>query len=392
MKVFFASLSAIVAFCTLLISVKLCFEPRGFLNLGPALALLALGCGNLLCFVLNLAVCWLGFRRPWFICTLLIQSVFVILSMAWVIGDYVESYRGRVGARQLSAIHVAIEQDDLQAFIAAKKACDSTCQRMTWDEQELLYASQSKAYNVASWIVVRTENIYSDGPSRDRRTCEGIYLPSLNALEWAVSDDDYQMASILLPVASPTARYRALRVAAQLNRLEMLQWLVSQNIPLDSPYSIPYPSPDHGKALLIAAAESAAFETALWLINDQGVPVDHGSQQANGKNNAVSPLLWAYWRSIMETDSPDTTPFLMLMVAHGANLEVGDDGGQTLLQWAIRLKLPNIAQSLMDAGANTEYLNDSEQKALNLLLTQERGEEKYSSKNKMCVKINRPLP
>lgn len=110
MKKIFVGLSAVVAVCTLLTSIVLYCSvawPRsstlvGFnAAIGFYLALLALGCGNLLCFILNLIACWQGFRRPWFINILVIQGIIVTLCLIWVGSNYLERYREGVGREQV---------------------------------------------------------------------------------------------------------------------------------------------------------------------------------------------------------------------------------------------------------------------------------------------------
>lgn len=391
----FVKLSGIVALCTLLASIMLYYppsRPNDFMGLGAAIglafALLALGCGNLLCFILNLVACWKGFRRPWFIGILVIQGIIVTICLMWIGSNYLEQYRDRIGREQLDTIRAAIKQDDLQAFFAAKKACGSICSRRTSDHHELFYASQSKAHHIAAWIVGNGVKIPEiSGPSWELKTCDGIYLHSVNTLAMAVANEDHEMLAILLPAADSYARYQALELSAKLNRLEMLQWLVAHDIPLDSPYC---DSPDQGRSLLEAAAEGAAWDTARWLIDTQGVSVDHDN---GGTKGEINSLLWKFIHFFMSTtDSPDAKPFLMLLVEQGINLDARDKDGETSLQWAIRLELANTVRLLLEAGADTQYLNEDQQKALHILLTQEPDNWRHSSPTEGCVKIDRALP
>lgn len=387
MKKIFLGLSTFVAICTLLlVSILLLSSgPSGNVtipgDLSFLVALFFFLCGNLICFILNLIACWQGFRRPWFINILAVQGSILIICLLCIASFFQEQFRYRVANKQLDTIHAAIKRDDLQDFFAAKKACGFMCGRLTSDLHELLYASQSKAHHIATWIVGNGVKITNtSAPTWWLKTCEGIDLNSVNALGMAVANEDLEMLDLLLPIADSYIRYEALILSARLGRLEMLQWLVAHDIPLDSPYRY---SHDKGRRLLEAAARGAAWNTARWLIDTQGVPIE---KTKGGMNS----LLWNFIILGDNTDSPDAKLFLMLLVEKGINLDASDKNGKTSLQWAIGYGLRNTVRFLIEAGADTHYLNEDQQKALHALLTEQQDDRRrHLLQTEDCVKIDR---
>lgn len=87
MKTLAGFLSGLVILVSVLAALGLVLAPSGggfFPGLGMALALMVLGAGNLLSFLLDLACWWLGMRRRWFGVLILLQAVPAILFAVFV--------------------------------------------------------------------------------------------------------------------------------------------------------------------------------------------------------------------------------------------------------------------------------------------------------------------
>lgn len=348
----------------------------GFLSdLGKVLAWMLLGLGNVVCLLLNLAYLWVSRRssrakpgagpgRTWVKAIAGLQAAPALYFCVMVGKEVLDQYGEDRAYRQMAAVREAIGRDDLGGYARAGEACGQRCREGFSREAHLLHAARHRAYGVAALLLSREVRVRAglDAAATDLRTCEDDYLPTVSTLAVAVANDDVQMFELLLPASDEAARRDALWMAAQLDRLELLQSMEEAGLPL----SIRGRVLDENGSLLVAAAGGAALRTGRWLIEARGMPVH--AIQGPDRYPGTSPLS-ALMHFAQETDSPRIAPFLQLLLDHGADVDERRRDGLTWLQEAVRIRDKKLAQLLLQAGASRQLLEPEQAAQLDELLS-----------------------
>jgi hypothetical protein len=368
MKSVLAALIVLVALAALALGGALVLsESHGgmFPGLAMALGWLVLAAGNLLVLALNLLY-WRLYGAPrWLRAIVAVQALPAAATLALagmqLFGDWQD---GRAGD-QRHAIYQAIRADDARRLLAAQHDCGERCAALYLPDAQLLDAADAGAQAVASTLVGQHASVSSrlGREAMDLRTCEGSYLPGLNALSVAVARHDLAMVDILFPVSDEGARQEAMWLAAQLDHLDLVQQLAAKGVPL----SVRGPVLAQNDTLLVAAARGAALTVGKWLIETRHMPVDaivNGPDPYPG--TAPVRALMGYASEV--PGSPRIEPFLAMLVQHGAYLDARDAHGSTPLEEAVRSHQRRAAKLLLDAGAQASLLSADEQAALRELL------------------------
>jgi hypothetical protein len=127
--------------------------------------------------------------------------------------------------------------------------------------------------------------------TRSYHTCEGLYLPSLNSLEFSIVRGDPAGMELLLPASEERWLRKAAWLAARFDRLELLQRLLEAGVPLSLRGEIL----DENRTLLNAAASGAALSVGAWLLEEQrfdpdGDPDGPDSYRAKRRSSPLSAL------------------------------------------------------------------------------------------------------
>ena len=334
-------------------------SPTPFLaGLGYALAGLLALVGNAVSLVLH-AVYWRRFGAPGWVRVLVgLQGGVALATLLWLAYLAQDDHRQAQQQARNDAVRQAIRHDDVRALARAWADCRGSCGQ-GW----LIDAADARAPRAAAFLIAQGETVASQpgAHTRDARTCEGLYLPSLPALGLAVAHDDAEMVRLLFPVSDAGARRRALWSAAQLDRLARLQQLLALGAPLDIRGEIL----DENNTLLVAAAEGASLGVGRWLIEHQGMPV-HATPGPDPYPG--TPPLHALARFMFDvTDSPRIQPFMEMLVAHGARIDEPRHDGTTLLQEALRIKDKRAVAALLAAGASPAVLTAPQREQLRTL-------------------------
>lgn len=370
MKSVFAALIILVALISLVVGIPLLLEPDtgGFLSgIGVVLGLVCLAAGNLLVLVLNLAFRYVYGAPRWLRVLIYIQLVPAAVSLAVVAAQLFEHWQEDRASDQHLALYQAIKSDDPGRFAAAQRECNKRCASDYSLNAQLLDAADVGARNVAA-ALIREHAVVSTRlgqATSTLRTCEGDSLIDLNALGVAVARHDTAMIQALFPASDKGARRQALWLAARLDHLDLVQFLAAKGVPL----AIRGPILDENDTLLVAAARGAALNVGKWLINTRHMPVD-AIRSGPDPYPGTAPLQALLEFQYAVPDSPRIEPFLRMLVAHGARLDVRDSDGRTPLQEAIRTRNKRLAQLLLDAGAGKTSLTPDEQKTLVAVLAQ----------------------
>ncbi|HEU0231036.1 MAG TPA: ankyrin repeat domain-containing protein [Burkholderiaceae bacterium] len=370
MKSLFAALIILVALIALAIGVPLILQPDtgGFLSgIGVVLGLVFLAAGNLLVLALNLAFRHFYGAPRWLRVLIRIQLVPAAVSLVMLAVQLYDSWQEGRAADQHVALYLAIKSNDVGRFDQAQRQCGKQCSSDYSLNAQLLDAADTRAGNVAEALIRQHAKVSTElgQATVSLRTCEGDYLADLNALGVAVARHDASMVDELFPVSDKGARRKALWVAARLNHLDLVKDLAAKGVPL----TIRGPILNENDTLLVAAASGAALEVGKWLLDTQYMPVNAilgGPDPYPG----TSPLQALMRFQSSAPDSPRIKPFLQMLVAHGAKLDVRDREGRTPLQEAIRMKDKRLAQMLLSVGAGKSSLTAEEGKALEALLAQ----------------------
>lgn len=342
-------------------------DSGGFLpNLGLSLAAMLMALGNGLTFLSNVLL-WRLYGVPrWLKGVVVVQALPALACLA-LVGHwgYREVLASRASAQRM-AVFEAIRADDATRLARATSACGKQCADSYPLDERLLDAAYADADRVMVRLVAQSARVRSGlgTPSREMRTCEGLYLPMLDALGVAVAYDDAPMLQLLLPVSDAGSRRSALWLAAQLDRLEMVKRLAKAGVPLDIRGQIL----DEDQNLLVAAASGGAVQTGRWLIETQHMPVDIACTR--GDNGCSNGPLKAWYRFVSETGaSPHAAAFLDLLLAHGIRLD-DNPAVDALVQDAVRMQRKDLAQLFVDAGFNIARVDESRRQALRSLLAQ----------------------
>lgn len=90
-------------------------------------------------------------------------------------------------------------------------------------------AADSRALNVARMLIAeRTGASATRWITRDLRTCEGLHLTSLDGLSIAIARHDLAMMNLLFPLSNEDKVRDALRLAAKLDHLDLVNALAEK--------------------------------------------------------------------------------------------------------------------------------------------------------------------
>lgn len=337
----------------LLMIVSEFFTPSGgfFAGLGYVLGLMALGAGNLVSFILN-GINWIvGYRPRWLRVSLLVQALPALLAAGWGVNELMNSLEAERSSAQYMAIVEAINRDDVAALKAAQQNCRNSCQteRPSRPSELLLLASRAGAQQAASHLIEQKATIPGTEqgvmrPTTDLRTCEGLYLPLLDALNVAVARNDVDMVRLLLPVSDRYSQSTALRTATTLDRVALVDLLLKAGASPAEPYS----DDESRNTLLYAAAEGAALTVARQWFDAPLPPI----AQVN-----IAAAQAALFQFMESTDGlPRARDFALLLSDHGADWNIPFRDEPSFLAEAIRSQRKDIALVLIEAGASLERL------------------------------------
>ncbi|WP_333672576.1 hypothetical protein [Elioraea tepidiphila] len=338
-------------------------HPRGpFRDLGIAIVLGALApVLTLASFAANLIYARL---RSWRVgrglkAVLAVQALGLSAALAlWGLAA-LEAHRDSRLADRRGAVYAAVERNDPVAIAQGFERCGADCA----DERDrlLLFAAEARAHRAIAALLALGARPASDSrAARGLRTCEGLYLPLLTALEISVARDDAEGVALLLPEADARARRRAAWIAAQLDRLELLQRLLDADVPLTLSGNIL----DENATLLNAAASGAALRVASWLLAAHGFD-PNGLPQGSGGGRGETPLASLVRYASDVPDSERFAPFLRLLLARGAEMErISPATGKTALQLAVDVYALSAYEALVGAGASEAVLTPAERARL----------------------------
>lgn len=352
-----------------------------FPNLALTLGLMGLGLGNAISFLCNLLAWRMGARRRWLKILLIAQTAPAIAFAAIACKALWDNWQDHRASQQHRAVWNAVHDDDVAALTNALQACNAACQQGKTNQSLLMDAVMARAHKVASHLIAQGATVSAGltAPSRDLHTCEGLYLPSLSTLSIAIAQRDDALMSQLLPVSDTAARREAMWTAAMLDRLDAVQVLAANGVPLTLRGKIL----DQNDTLLVAAASGAATTVGRWLIDTQDMPVNaitHGPDAYSG--TAPIAALFSFMR---DTQSPRSAAFLQLLRAHGADLDARLGDGGTVLEEAARLGRKSVAAMLIDAGANPDRLPPASRARLAELLAGP-DEPPFPARTEGCIR------
>lgn len=344
------------------LSILEMLQPSGgwFAGLGYVLGLMALAAGNLLSWLLNAICRALGDRRKWLRTLLAAQTLPALLCLGY---GGVELWGMRQDGQALergAAVREAVRRDDVAALDAALGRCDAACQGAANARPNalLLLAADAGARRAAQRLVAQGAKVSwgLNAPGMDLRSCEGLYLPGVNALGVAAARKDDAMLRLLLAASDEDGRYAALRTAAALDRLDAFEALLAAGVSL--PRGAPFDGPhDH---LLAVAASGASIQVARRLLAAPPAAVTPAVAQA---------ALAALFRFMNDTDGqPRAVEFARLLTAPGADIDAPYQGEASLLAEAVRIKRKDVATLLLQAGASRARLPRERREALQALL------------------------
>jgi len=385
MKTVLAALIVFVALAVLALGGALVLsESHGgmFPGLAAALGWLVLAAGNLLVLLLNLLY-WRLYGAPrWLRAVMAVQALPAAATLVLAGMQLFDDWQDGRASDQRQAIYQAIRADDTQRLLAAQHDCGKGCAALYLADAQLLDAADAGAQAVASTLVSQHASVSSrlGREAMDLRTCEGGYLPGLNALSVAVARHDLAMVDILFPVSDEGARREAMWLAAQLDHLDLVQDLAAKGVPL----SLRGPVLAQNDTLLVAAARGAALTVGKWLIETRHMPVDaivNGPDPYRG--TAPVQALMSYASEV--PDSPRIAPFLAMLVEHGAYIDARNSRGETPLEDAVKSHEQRSARLLLDAGAQAGLLSAQEKTALHELLAQPEEPRQPAPASASCV-------
>ncbi|MFK3781573.1 hypothetical protein [Agrobacterium sp. NPDC089420] len=363
---FCASISLLAMAAGVIGGGLLFFSPEGggfFAGLGKVLGGLAFGAGCLVSFICNLVCWWAGKRPRWLAGIMVIQSLPALGFGAWLLSWSADERRDKRIGFQTAALFDAIDHDDVKALMQAREKCEVPCMESVSSEKMLMVAAEQGAQGVVGYLVAAGAPIGKSWyDRRSLRTCEGLYLPALSALGIAVALNDMAMVHLLMPASDLDARREAMWVAAKLDRFDLMMFLVENGVPLDMRGGVL----DSNNTLLVAASEGAALRVGRWLIQERRMPVD---AIANGPDPypGTAPVA-ALYQFIDATGSARGAAFLRMLKENGANLDVPVSDRSSMLEDAVSTGRKNVAQILIDGGADASHLPPASKTALDELM------------------------
>ncbi len=296
-------------------------------------------------------------RRRWAVTwlnlVLLLQGVAAAASLWFVGGAAFESSQEADVQRRIGQVYAAIKANDSAAIEQALTACATGCAGLL--DTFLLNATVEGADRSMAYLLSRGANPTPGAGSNavaSLQTCEGMRLNSLDSLAVSVARGDEAAIGLLLAASDGKGRQKAAWVAAQRDRLDLLQRLLEAGVPL----AMRGTGLDENATLLNAAASGAALHVGAWLLKEKGFDANGGPQES-GRPLADTPLLSLVGFAWDARESPRLPAFLDMLVAHGAQLDkVSPMSGQTPLQKATWARSPVAADALIAAGASAASL------------------------------------
>ncbi len=315
-----------------------------------------------------------------------LQSLLLLACLGWFGVAARDAAVSKHAQALQQAVRAAVLANDAPALMQARERCAKDCADLGFIDQLLLHATQARAPDSIKKLIelgARIESSSSAGT--DGRTCEGLYLPSLNALEVSVLLGDAAQLALLLPVSDAGARRQAAWLAAQLDRLDQLQSLLAAGTPI----TLRGHTLDENLTLLNAAASGAALNVARWLIEAKGFQPDgdpHGADRYPGQ----TPIESLIYYSGNVPDSPRIKPFLALLKKAGARLDYPIDNRDyaTPLQYAIWARAIVGAEALIEAGQTEAALDPAWRTQLAALRTNRLAHKNLNRNEANCIDVN----
>ena len=365
---------------SVLFGIGLIISPDGggfFSGLGKALGLLLIAAGNLLSWLLNL-ISWRLGRNRWLTMVLAVQGLPAILFAGWLATLGLEALQEDRASTQRAAIHDAIQTDDVVALQQAQQNCGQRCQESISLYRQLLNAARHGAHSVARHLLAQGAAPYRAGTGSPAYhdghtslyTCEGSYLVSLNALEVAVARQDMALVNILWPASDASARSAALWTAAELDRLDMVQWMVEAGEPMER-----NGFRGQRETLLRAAASGAALQVGSWVM--QTLPIAMPPQELQAAMEELIDFM-------LEINSPRSIEFGHMLKQQGADINAPGLNGKTPLERAVDFRSRTMAAQLIQLGADPSILPQEDAMALQALL-QKPERPNYGRNRPDCV-------
>ena len=371
------ALAIAVPAITLLIAggLALSNDGGGFIpNLGAALALYVLAAGVVVSWLLNLLYLQQARGPRWLVAVTGAQTL-PVLFVAWSsAATLLERRRSITFNAQASAVRRAIALDDTTAFTAAMTACAPRCQARLGGAAVLrALAADAGSRRIMARLLrspsPETSGVEDAFPAGSTviPVCSQDDIQASAALAIAVARNDRAMVDLLLPTATTAERREAIWVAAQLDRLALLQHLAAAGAPL----AVRGRVLDENVTLLHAAAEGAAVRVGRWLIEAQRMPVD-AIPDGPDPYPGVSPIRTLLSAAQYRTAPASTAEFLALLAQHGANVNARwdpADPGSALTQM-VRRNDATGARLLIAAGATRASLSAPDDSVLTTLLAE----------------------
>ncbi|WP_329709461.1 hypothetical protein [Vineibacter terrae] len=296
-------------------------------------------------------------RRRWAVIwlnlVLLLQFVAVATALWFVGSALTRSSRESDVYRRTSQVYPAIKTNDPAAVEKALNVCAADCTGLL--DTFLLNATVEGASRSMAYLLSKGANP-TPGPVSSAiaslQTCEGMRLSALNSLAVSVARGDEAAIGLLLGKSDDKGRQKAAWVAAQRDRLDLLQRLLETGVPL----TMRGTGLDENATLLNAAASGAALRVGAWLLKEKGFDAN-GDPQEPGRPPVDTPLLSLIGFAWDAREAPRLRAFLDMLVAHGAQLDrTSSMSGQTPLQKATWARSPVAADALIAAGASQASL------------------------------------
>jgi len=296
-------------------------------------------------------------RRRWAVIwlnlVLLLQVVAVATSLWFVGSALTQSSQESDVYRRTAQVYPAIKTNDPAAVERALNVCAADCAVLL--DSFLLSATVAGASRSMAYLLSRGANPTPGAGSSavaSLQTCEGMRLSALNSLAVSFARGDEAAIGLLLPRSDDKGRQQAAWVAAQRDRLDLLQRLLDAGVPLDMRGT----GLNENATLLNAAAAGAALRVGAWLLKEKSFDAN-GDPQEPGRPPVDTPLLSLMGFAWDAREAPRLRAFLDMLVAHGAQLDkASSKSGQTPLQKATWARSPVAADALIAAGASEASL------------------------------------
>jgi hypothetical protein len=307
----------------------------------------------------------------WLNAVLLFQvvAIFVpIVPVLYIISDSVETEIALQRIKQATeVIDAGIKANDSAVIEQALNHCGESCTTEQLD-RFLLNAVREGAHSALRYLLSRGAYATPANVHSSVQTCDGIDLGDINSLAMSVALDDVTAFGLLLPKSDDQGRQQAAWVAAQRDRLDLLQRLLEMGVPLSMHATIGAGSIDatitgaENATLLDAAASGAALRVGSWLLEEKGFNAAGDTSDAVLDRPASIPLLSLINSARYQRDPSRVQSFLSMLMAHGAHLDlVFPENPLQLATWA---SSPAVADALIAAGASESLLTDKDRDRL----------------------------